>query len=79
MKEFRMFYSCDRCNKEASVTATKEKLTNGKEILSADLPEGWGTTPDGKDLCPDCLAKYEDVLGSFYKNDRSTSRKATRK
>ncbi len=65
MKETRMHIKCDRCGKETSVGI--EKIENGKTIETWEgLPEGWITTIDKNDLCPDCVRQYRELQKKFF-------------
>ena len=67
MKENRMYIKCDRCGKETSVGIEKSKIENGKTIETwKGLPDGWITTIDNKDLCPDCAERYSELQKKFF-------------
>lgn len=45
----------------------KSKIENGKTIETWEgLPEGWITTNDKKDLCPDCAERYRELQKKFF-------------
>lgn len=57
----------DRCGKEISVGIEKSKIENGKTIETWEgLPDGWITTNDKKDLCPDCARQYSELQKRFF-------------
>ena len=67
MKENRLYIKCDRCGKEISVGIEKSKIENGKTIETWEgLPDGWITTNDKKDLCPDCARQYRELQKKFF-------------
>lgn len=67
MKETRQYIKCDRCGKEISVGQETSTLENGQVIKTwANLPEGWITTIDHNDLCPECAKKYREMQKSFF-------------
>lgn len=67
MKENRMYIKCDRCGKETSVGIEKSKIENGKTIETWEgLPDGWTTTSDKNDLCPECAERYRELQKKFF-------------
>lgn len=45
----------------------KSKIENGKTIETwKGLPEGWITTIDNKDLCPECAERYRELQKKFF-------------
>lgn len=67
MKETRMYIKCDRCGKETSVGIEKYKIENGMSIETWEgLPDGWTTTSDKNDLCPDCAERYRELQKEFF-------------
>ena len=61
--------TCDRCGNNIILKLTEEITKNGSSILWESYeraPEGWYWSPDlGMHLCPDCSAKYEQLMLKF--------------
>lgn len=76
MKETRMYIKCDRCGNETSVGIEKSKIENGKTIETWEgLPEGWITTIDKNDLCPDCVRQYRELQTDCARQYRELQKK----
>ena len=60
MRKNGILLICDRCGTSKFL----KKLKDGK---FEEAPGDWGHY-NGKDLCPDCSKKYEELLGEFFKN-----------
>jgi hypothetical protein len=63
--------TCDRCGAMVFSKSTGEGETDGgytRWNKFEQLPAGWKNTYDAGMLCPDCSAKYREMIKKFLQN-----------
>lgn len=72
MQKVGKLVTCDRCGKtlfledEVPMYTAKDIGEDAKYGLNNEEWKCWAVTSDGKDLCPECAAHYERMMGYFW-------------